>query len=189
MTGMGQKRPNWIKGGTEEDIKTIYKNCDLPRATSHVSFVTCRVSPFTGHLSPVSNDNSHSHKAQQKTPKWFSSLPILAIRSSTRSLQSTGKRGFQAGTHTPTSTYRLNRPLRFKLKCCPLEVLMPSSQLQPVTASSSQFQPVPASSSQVQPVSASLYCLASLDSLDRVHRRPRWGRPPHPGFPALLHTV
>ena len=38
--------------------------------------------------------------------------PILAIRSLTRFLKSTGKQGFQEGTHTQTdiATYRLNWP-------------------------------------------------------------------------------
>ena len=97
---------------------------------THVSCVMWNFLRLTWQLSPVTNANSHSHRPSlpasfpiidirlvckdtktkllfttiffqnYKNPKYSRGMPILAIRSLTRSLQSTGKRVFLNGTHS-----------------------------------------------------------------------------------------
>ena len=104
--------------------------CHTSHVMCHVSCVTCRVSPVTCHLSllltatatdppPANSSIMHSRlvhkdpKTQNKSkcnknnnnPKMSRGMPILAIHSSSRSLQSTRKRVFfvMARTHTHTT--------------------------------------------------------------------------------------
>ena len=98
--------------------------CHMSQVICHLSHVACRLSPVTCHLSltptattrdpaPASSAIMHSrlvckdpkfqkiskHKKLIETTKTQKlGMSILAISSSTRSLQSTGKRGFQMWT-------------------------------------------------------------------------------------------
>ena len=97
-----------------------------------MSCVTCHLSRVVCHLSHVTNTTSHSHKpspcyyslimhsrlvaktkklklnskcknsSKQQKHKKSSGMPILLTHSSTKSLQSTGKRLFRDGTNTQT---------------------------------------------------------------------------------------
>ena len=94
--------------------------------------VMCHVLRVTCHLSPATNANSCSHNPPPansptmqsslvcKDPKNHSNLsqikpsstlPILAIHSLTRGLQSNGSVVFLRGRQTDMATYRLNRPI------------------------------------------------------------------------------
>ena len=78
--------------------------CQMSGVRCHMSHVTCANSPIihsrlvckTKNLKKCKSPKNHCNG---KNPKMSRGMPILAIRSSTRSLQSTGKRSFADGTH------------------------------------------------------------------------------------------
>ena len=96
---------------------------DIP---CHMSHVTCRqpqpqtlplLNPMHNRLAHKDPENPKKLKCKNhwigKIIKTFSCRPILVIHSSTRSLQSIGKRGFQTRSDrqvTDIATYRLNSP-------------------------------------------------------------------------------
>ena len=105
--------------------------CHMSRVRCHMSHVACRLSPVIFHLSlpptatathprPTNSPIMHSRlvcidpKTQTKNSKRKShqngknlkgcrGMPILAMSSSTRSLQSTGMQGFRDDTDTHTT--------------------------------------------------------------------------------------
>ena len=90
------------------------KKCIGSRVTCHMSGVRfqvsgffCHMSPLTYHLSLIPTATATDHppaKTQtprQKTQKTSGGMPILAIKSFTKRVQATWKRGFRmAQTHT-----------------------------------------------------------------------------------------
>ena len=114
----------------------LYVMCHVSLVICHESFVTCHVSHVTCQLSltptttasnnpPAKSPTMHSRlvqknfkeRAQKNKTKTSRGMPILAIHSMTRSLQSTRKRGFQTWTDKKTdrevtdiATFKLNRP-------------------------------------------------------------------------------
>ena len=114
------------------DNKTITTSqlvmCLVPRVGCHRSLMpTATATDPTNANSPI----THSRQVRKdlkvrknvKTGKMSRGMPILAIRSPTRSLQSNGKRGFKTWTDRQTDilTYRINRTLvRFSDKSVPL---------------------------------------------------------------------
>ena len=89
-----------FKINENETEKNESVKCHLSHVKSHMSGVMYPVSRVTCRASPVTNG---------KKLKTSRGMPILVLCSSTRSLQSTGKRGFQTGTDivTDIATYRL----------------------------------------------------------------------------------
>ena len=106
------------RNGQKRKVKNVM--CRVSRVMCHVSRVTCHLSltptatatdPF-----PANSPIMHSRLVRKKTQKFQKQkniktakaqksrgMPILAIHSLTRNLQSTGKRGFHDGTHTHTT--------------------------------------------------------------------------------------
>ena len=105
-------------------------NCHMSHITCQMSHVACPLSPVTCHLSLTAtatdltiplltpplctvgwlaktqntNNNNKKKKPLKRRKEASRGMPILAIRSWTRSLQSTRKLGLCDGTHTQTDT-------------------------------------------------------------------------------------
>ena len=107
--------PKQTETGRREQKKSkdLCITCHVLRVKCHLSLTPTVTAPDpppanspTMHSMLVRKDpktqknfkTQKSHKMAKKTHKKTGGMPILAIRSSTISLQSTGKRGFQEGT-------------------------------------------------------------------------------------------